>query len=107
MNWGLFAAYPLVMLTAVMMLVLTPHVKWYFLNLLTIFFFWFLASNHLSNWDVEKPEESTAKSFSTCCNGNPETLIMISDSLEIDLEKTFDKTMQKINIRDEDRTKKT
>lgn len=34
------------------------------------------------------------------------TLIMISDSLEIDLEKVFDKTMQKINVRDKDRTKK-
>ena len=34
------------------------------------------------------------------------TIIMISDSLEIDLENVFDKTMQKINSRDKDRTKK-
>jgi len=34
------------------------------------------------------------------------TLIMISDSLKINLEEVFDKTMQKINSRDKDRTKK-
>lgn len=33
------------------------------------------------------------------------TLIMISDSLKIDLENVFDKTMQKINSRDKNRTK--
>jgi NTP pyrophosphatase (non-canonical NTP hydrolase) len=33
------------------------------------------------------------------------TLIMISNSLKIDLEKVFDKTMNKIKARDRDRTK--
>lgn len=33
------------------------------------------------------------------------TLVMIADSLKIDLEKVFDKTMQKIDSRDKDRTK--
>ncbi len=34
------------------------------------------------------------------------TLIMISNSLKIDLEEVFDKTMLKVNARDKDRTKK-
>ena len=33
------------------------------------------------------------------------TLMMISNSLKIDLEEVFDKTMNKINARDKDRTK--
>jgi NTP pyrophosphatase (non-canonical NTP hydrolase) len=33
------------------------------------------------------------------------TLIMISNSLKIDLDEVFEKTMQKINSRDKDRTK--
>lgn len=34
------------------------------------------------------------------------TLMMISNSLKIDLEEVFDKTMLKVNARDKDRTKK-